>query len=322
MSISRVLVMTGGTRGFGRHMVERLLNERPEWHVILLARPSEHLDALVSAAFAAGRLTVVDADLSRLASVDNAIGTVRQQLDGRKIDAIALNAGIQVVDGDRVSPDGIELSFAVNHLSHFHIAESLAPHVRDGGRMVFTSSVVHDPKAFCLLGITRATWQPVELLADGKRSQTHIPAGVDRGEARYSASKLLNLMTVRHLAASNPRFSTFAFNPDVVPGTDIARERNALQILGWKYLMPLLVPILPGARSVERSGGDLLWLVTEADAKLHRGQYVNGRRIEPGSDESRDPKKIQETVEVSRAFIARILAARTTSPSAIENDAA
>ena len=58
-----------------------------------------------------GYTNVVDADLSRLASVDNAIGTVRQQLDGRKIDAIALNAGIQVVDGDRVSPDGIELSF-------------------------------------------------------------------------------------------------------------------------------------------------------------------------------------------------------------------
>ena len=322
MSIGRVLVMTGGTRGFGRRAVERLLQERPEWHVALLARPSEHLDTLISMPAAAGRLTVVDTDLASMASVDQAIVTLRKYLDGRQIDAIALNAGIQVVEGDHVSPDGLELSFAVNHLSHFHLAESLAPLVRSGGRIVFTSSVVHDPKAFCLVGITRADWQPVEVLADGVRAQNHIADTVNRGEARYSASKLLNLMTVRHLAASHTRFATFAFNPDVVPGTDIARERHPLLILGWKYLMPLLVPILPGARSVERSGGDLFWLITEADASVHHGQYVNGRRIEPGSDESRDREKIRETVEVSRAFITRILAAPPAPNAAIEDSAA
>lgn len=316
MSTEHVLVMTGGTRGFGRRMVERLLRERADWQVVLLARPSPQLDALVAAFGATGRLTLVDTDLSRLTSVTRAIAEIRRRLDGRPIDAIALNAGIQVVEGDRLSPDGFELSFAVNHLAHFHLAESLAPLVRDGGRIVFTSSEVHDPQAFCLLGITRATWQPPEVLADGTRAQMHMTEGVERGEARYSASKLLNLMNARHLAATETRFSTFAFNPSVVPGTDIARERHPLQILGWKYLMPALAPILPGARSLARSAGDLLWLVTEADATRLHGQYVNGRRVEPGSDESRDVEKIAETVATSRALIARALAATAIKDSA------
>jgi hypothetical protein len=136
----------------------------------------------------------------------------------------------------------------------------------------------------------------------------HLPEGVERGEARYSASKLLNLMSARYFAANQLRFSTYAFNPSVVPGTDIARERNIFQILSWKYLLPALAPILPGARSIGRSAGDLLWLATEADAEALRGHYVDGRTVRAGSDESRDPAKIEGVAGISRALIARYLA--------------
>ena len=322
MNTGRVLVMTGGTRGFGRRMVDRLLAEFADWRVILLARPSPQLSALAADPSVASRLTIIDTDLSSLASVASAITGIRKRLDGQPIDSLALNAGVQIVEGDRVSADGIELTFAVNHLAHFFLAESLAPLMRTGGRIVFTSSEVHDPEAFCLIGIRRAIWQPPDELADGTRAQMHAPEGVERGEARYSASKLLTLMTARHLAASEQRFSTFAFNPSVVPGTDIARERHPLQVLGWKYLMPLLVPILPGARSLERSAGDLLWLVTTADGAALNGHYVNGRQIEPGSDESRDLNKISAVVTFSRTLIAQHLSEPAVTPPAAVTDSA
>ena len=305
MSSSRVLVMTGGTRGFGRRMVERLLTEQPDWKVILLARQSTQLIDLVNSVAGADRLSVVDTDLASLDSVARAIEAVVARLGNETIDAVVLNAGVQVVEGDRLSADGLELTFAVNHLAHFFIAASLAPHIRTGGRLIFTSSEVHDPQAFCLMGIARAEWQSPDVLADGARAQMHLAEGVERGEARYSASKLLNLMSARYFASAELRFSTFAFNPSVVPGTDIARERNLLQILSWKYLLPALAPILPGARSVARSSGDLLWLATEADAEALRGQYVDGRTALPGSDESRDAAKIDAVAGISRALIAR-----------------
>lgn len=303
----RILVMTGGSSGFGRRMIERLLAERPEWRIILLARHSPRVEALKADTAGSDRLTIVDADLSNLTSVAHGAATVTDLLQGRSIDTLVLNAGIQVVDTDGVSAEGIEITFAVNHLAHFVLADSLTPRMKSGGRVIFTSSEVHDPAAFCLIGIARATWQEPEELADSSRSQMHQPVGVERGEARYSASKLLNLLTARHFARTETRFSTLAFNPSVVPGTDIARHRNIFQIFGWKYFLPILAPILPGVRTMERSAEDLFWLATEADAEALRGQYVNGRTVEPGSDESRDERKIAAVVKTSRALVAEKL---------------
>lgn len=308
--------MTGGTSGFGRAALDLML-ARPEWRVILLARHSERTEALRRTYARTGRLTIVDTDLASLASVSDAMTEVEHLLGERHIDAMALNAGIQAVAGDQTSADGIEVTFAVNHLAHFLLADRLGQYIRDGGRIVVTASEVHDPDAFCLMGITRAAWQHPALLADARQAQAHHEKPVDRGEARYCASKLLNIHTVRHLHRTDTRFSTIAFNPSVVPGTDIARDRNVLQIFAWKYLMPAVAPILPGARSVERSASDLVWLLTEADARELSGCYVNGRTVEEGSAESRDPEKIAMTVAVSRELLAEWMLARpVASPAA------
>jgi NAD(P)-dependent dehydrogenase (short-subunit alcohol dehydrogenase family) len=304
---AKLLVMTGGTSGIGRRALERLLAERTGWHVILIARPSPRLDAVGALPGAEGRLTVVTADLASLRSVDRACAEVARLVENRGIDALALNAALQTVSGDVASVDGLELAFAVNFLAPFLIVERLMGLMRKGGRIVITSSEVHDPDAFCLVGIGRATWQDPLVLADPERAQDHIASVVDRGEARYSASKLLNLMHVRHLARELPDVGTLAFNPSVVPGTEIGRDRNWLQRLGWKYLMPVLAPILPGARSLGRSAGDLLWLLTEADASGLSGGYIDGRTLQPGSEESRDPAKIARAIEAGKALLARCL---------------
>src|SRR5262249_32364720 len=211
-------------------------------------------------------------------------------LGGCRIDALALNAGIQTVSGDQASADGLELTFAVNFLAHFLIVERLKGLMRPGRRIVTTSSEVHDPDAFCLMGIGRSTWQDPLEPADPARSQAHVACIVDRGEARYCASKLLNLMHVRHLARDLPAAGVVAFNPSVVPGPEIGRDRTWLQQLGWKYVMPLLAPILPGARGLGRSAGDLVWLITEADVAQLSGQYLDVPR--PASRESHDLAKI------------------------------
>jgi protochlorophyllide reductase len=69
-------------------------------------------------------------------------------LGGRRIDAVVLNARIQTITGDQASADGLELTFAVNFLAHFLIAERLKGGLRPGGWIITTSSEVHDPDAF------------------------------------------------------------------------------------------------------------------------------------------------------------------------------
>jgi hypothetical protein len=110
-------------------------------------------------------------------------------------------------------------------------------------------------------------------------------------------------MHVRHLARAMPTIDVVGYNPSVVPGTEIARDRNWMQRLGWKYVMPLLLPILPGTRSLRQSVTDLLWLLTEADTQSMSGKYVDGRQIRPGSLESWDPAKIAWSVEVAKWLI-------------------
>lgn len=299
----KTLVMTGGTGGIGRRTVDLILDTAPGWRILLLARPSDRLDRL-AASRASDRLQVIPVELGDLGSTRGAARSVLRRLDGAQIDALALNAGIQPVMGDGASADGLELCFAVNHLAHFLLADVLSPAMADGGRVVITSSEVHDPEAFCLVGITRATWEDPEMMADPQRAQAHLTERVDRGEARYCASKLLNLMHARYLSANESRFTSVAFNPSVVPGTEIARDRNALQILGWKYVMPLLAPLLPGARTIDRSAGDLAWLITAADLSRQSGCYFDGREAMTGSLESCDSVKISRMADVSRQLIA------------------
>ncbi len=300
---TKTLVMTGGTSGFGRRMVERMIRDHSGWRLLLLARASDQADELAARA-GPNRLTLVPCDLASLASVAEAVADVSHLLGDAPVDALALNAGLQSILNDQRSADGLELTFAVNHLAHVMIADRLLEHMRPGGRIVITASEVHDPDAFCMVGITRAIWEDPVILADAERAQAHLPERVDRGEARYCASKLLNVMHARHLAQAAPHLASIAFNPSVVPATNIARDRNFLQILGWKYIMPALTPILPGVRSMTQSSGDLLWLLTQADATALTGQYVDGRIVQPGSVNSRDRVKIERTMLVSRELIA------------------
>jgi NAD(P)-dependent dehydrogenase (short-subunit alcohol dehydrogenase family) len=299
VSQTKTLVMTGGTRGIGRRAIEMLL-EQPGWRVLLLARPSP--EATDMAGYG-NRLAIIPADLADLRSVKEACAHVRSRLAGAPIDGMAFNAGIQALLGDQVSKDGFEISFAVNHLAHVLIADELAPSVGKGGRIVITASEVHDPEAFCLLGISRATWQDPLEFADVRRSQVHVPGRVDLGESRYSVSKLCNVMHARALAEEHPGIETVSFNPSVVPGTGIARDRNALQRYLWRTLMPFLAPVLPGVRHVETSGADLAWLIADADLRQRSGSYFDGRIACDGSPESRDPAKIARLMEASRALI-------------------
>ena len=300
----RTLVMTGGTRGLGRAVVDRVL-ALPDWRIILLARGANPLNGLAPAV--ASRVDVVATDLADLRSVQRACGDVRSRLGGSDIAALALNAGLQSARTDPVSADGFELHFAVNHLAHVLIADQLAPHVARGGRIVLTTSGLHDPWAFCIVPISRATWQDPTELADAKLSQARMRGDVNRAEARYCASKLCNVMVARALAEQYPDLAVASFTPGGCSATEIARERDILQRVMWRWLLPVLAPVLPGVRSVSRSSGDLTWLITEAQLEPVSGSFFDGRHPSPGSPNSRDKAKISRLMDVSRSLIAQTL---------------
>src|SRR5262245_45560535 len=146
-------VMTGGTSGIGRGVVERLLGDWPDRRIVLIARSSPRIDQLYALPGARQRLSVINGDLASLKSVAQACDQITSLLGADPIDALALNAGIQVVHGNVSSTDGLELSFAVNYLAHFLVVERLKGLLHPGGRIVFTSREVADPAPSSRIGI-------------------------------------------------------------------------------------------------------------------------------------------------------------------------
>ena len=159
---------------------------------------------------------VVPLELGSLASVRSFAEAVKQRLGGEPIEALVLNAGAQYPPGDHRSPDGFEMTFAVNHLAHYLLARLLLPNLAERARLVITTSDTHDP---ALVPFGPKTLD-IPLLAQPR-------AGRAGGLGAYSASKLCNLLTARGLAALDEvkarQIRVIAYNPGLTLGTSLQR---------------------------------------------------------------------------------------------------
>src|SRR5207249_11884694 len=176
------------------------------------------------------------------------IAAVRQfvrEIDARDIPlrALVCNAGLQVHKGPLLSPDGYELTFAVNHLGHFLLTNLLlARLVRNApARIVIVASGVHDPKF--------RTGMPKPAVADlATLAATGGPrAGAFDGRLAYVNSKLCNLwftyelvrrLDAAGLAGDTRPLSVNAFDPGLVPGSGLARDYPAALRFIWLRLLP------------------------------------------------------------------------------------
>jgi NAD(P)-dependent dehydrogenase (short-subunit alcohol dehydrogenase family) len=196
---SRVVV-TGAGGGIGAALARRFAADGARVVV-------NDLDAAAAEAVAAeigGR--AVPGDVGREADVRRLVDVAADELGG--IDLFCSNAGVLSAGGEEV-PDRVwERDFAVNVMSHVHVARALLPRWldRDGGRLVLTVSAAG---LLTLLGaapysvtkhaaLSFAEWLRITYGHRGVTVQALCPQGVRtdmllRGQNRGSASaELLN----------------------------------------------------------------------------------------------------------------------------------
>jgi NAD(P)-dependent dehydrogenase (short-subunit alcohol dehydrogenase family) len=212
------IVMTGATSGIGAHALAHLAAS-PNTEIIIGARGGRELpDA-----------TVLPLELASLQSVRDFADSVKQHLGESKIDMLVLNAGAQFRQAER-SVDGYEMTFAVNHLSHYLLARLLMPEMAEEGRIVITTSDTHDPAK---MPLGPRTLDPESLAHPTKDSPARA----------YPASKLCNLLTARSLAASDDvkarHITVIAYNPGLTSGTSLSGG-SALQGTVMAALRPVL----------------------------------------------------------------------------------
>jgi NAD(P)-dependent dehydrogenase (short-subunit alcohol dehydrogenase family) len=131
----RILV-TGSTGGHGRELAAALAQRGTS--VLVHGRDPARVEQAVSDTGAESGLV---ADLADLAQVRELAGQVGP------LDTLVNNAGVIVAER-RESADGYELTFVVNHLSHFLLTQLLLADLREPARVVNVSSIGQAPIDF------------------------------------------------------------------------------------------------------------------------------------------------------------------------------
>lgn len=288
------MLLTGATSGMGLLMA-RLLTTTPGWTVIATARSQTRADELRALLGDPGNFRYVVCDQGSIAGTREAGERIVELLADPAIAplrGIVLNAGIQTGSTATETTDGFEVTFGTNLIGPHLLVGTISRSLTAPVRVIAVGSGTHYGKFRRSYGMVPApVWEAPETLARPREGD---------GIRAYSTSKLGTLYWVHELARRAPRgIDAFCFDPGMMPGTGLARDRSAFERFGWKYVLPAM-NVLAGVSTPERSGTHLAALATgtapipEADL---RGNYVEIDRLVPSSDESYDEDRERELFE-------------------------
>jgi retinol dehydrogenase 12 len=217
----RSVLVTGATNGIGR-VTARELAARGARTLVVARDPgrAEETVAEIRGATGNGQVEALVGDLSSRADTRRLAGEVRDRLG--RLDVLVNNAGA-IFDGRRVSAEGVEMTFALNHLGYFHLTLELLPLLRAAGaaRIVNVSSSAHQRG--------RMDWDDLQ----GERGYSMWKA--------YCQSKLANVLFTRELARrlQGTPLVTNALHPGAIAtgfGKNSPGIFRALVILGAPFL--------------------------------------------------------------------------------------
>lgn len=208
MSERRVVLVTGSTDGIGRATARALAAAGAK--VILHGRSKAKVDAALAKLaeeLPGAELEGVSFDLGSLSAVRRGAEQILARVPALHV--LVNNAGIYA-DERTLTDDGIELTFAVNHVGPFLLTELLAPRLEESAteapsRVIDVSSIAHTRGRIHIDDLTFAQgWT---------------------GYAAYAQSKLANVMHALELAERRDpkKLVAYSLHPGVI-GTKLLRQ--------------------------------------------------------------------------------------------------
>jgi NAD(P)-dependent dehydrogenase (short-subunit alcohol dehydrogenase family) len=260
----RTCVVTGASSGIGKEIARGLA--AAGWRVLMVARDRERGEAAraeVSRSTGSSTVELVICDLASQRQVRELASTVIDCCD--RLDVLVNNAGL--VLGKRIlTEDGLETTFAVNHLAPFLLTNLLLERLKASApsRIVTVASDAHR----------------------GASIDFDDPGGA-RGYSAwraYSQSKLANILFTRELARRirGSGVTANCLHPGVVR-TGFGRKGPALVRVGMRIIGLLLLSPKKGAETA-------LWLAASPAVEGASGGYYEKRRLTKPSRAARDPE--------------------------------
>jgi NAD(P)-dependent dehydrogenase (short-subunit alcohol dehydrogenase family) len=274
------VVITGATNGIGLAAAVELA--RRGAMLTLVARSESRAADAVRRIRAAGEGAAVDVVLADLASQADVRRLATELLAKYpRIQVLVNNAGA-VYAARRLSPDGFELTWAVNHLAPFLLTTLLLDRLKASApaRIVTTSSGAHQG----------ATIPFDDLIANGGVARSGFP--------RYGQTKLANILFTAELARQleGSGVTANAYHPGFV-ASGFNRNNGLLMRVGMALTRPF-------ARSAQKGAETLVWLVDSEDAGQYSGAYFFDLRPVTPSAAAQDAQAAQRLWRLSEDEVA------------------
>ena len=247
-----IAIVTGASSGIGLHTALGLA--RTGMRVVMAGRDRARTEAarrFVAERTKSDRVAAALADFSSLAAVRGLANEFLSAND--RLDLLVNNAGL-MSPKYRLSADGFELTFAVNHLAPFLLTNLLLDRLKASApaRIVTVASEAHRGHRLDVAELARPhDWGPLKA---------------------YGRSKLCNILFTRELAARLEGSGVVAtcLHPGLV-ATGIG-QRGGMTELVWRLAKPFM-------RSPEKGAETSLFLATVPDPAPFHGGYVIGNAL-------------------------------------------
>lgn len=247
IALHPTVVISGATGAIGSATASVLA--RRGARLVLLARPSERLDALVERLGGNdNRISSVPVDLSSMSSVRSAARAINRE--GGRVDAL-INMAAVFVQRWQKTPDGFELMLATNYFGPFLLTNLLRDRLLGGGRVITVTAP----------STTRVDME--RLFSKENFDPLHT----------FGATKALDLMVTFELARRAKRWDVRAnaFHPGLVRSELMREASRAVRIASR---------IVSG--SPDRAAQDLAELAISPAFAGTTGWFFKGtRRIDP-----------------------------------------
>ncbi|WP_438003854.1 SDR family oxidoreductase [Sorangium sp. So ce321] len=279
----KVFLVTGATEGIGKAAAMEFARRGAT--LVLVGRSKEKSERVVSELAAASgndRIELLLGDLSSLADVRAVADAFRAKHD--RLDALVNNAGA-FFNECKLSADGIEMTFALNHVAYFLLTTRLLDLLQKtpGARVVSTSSAGHRMGKVDLATIAKR---------DGRA-----------GMRAYSDSKLANVLFTRELARrlAGSGATANCYHPGFVH-TGFARGFLGDRGPVTTWLVERAGRLL--ARSPEKGAETLVWLATSPESATFNGEYFYDLKVAPVSKVAQDDALARGLWKLSEQLVA------------------